>query len=947
MQERMKSRREMSKIDMPLTRQEELRKKLGILPPAMVQNELRASGLEETKEGGTLWKILDVLQRGQYATVGAVEALRHGEDVVEGFTGGLSGRTKGSWVDIVEDVVPGRHPWVEKPMGFALDVVVDPLNLVPMGWVAKAGRLLKLPRLVEHLAKLAPVDSMMKKFKPGWALRNMNVWKLGDEIVEEGVEGAVKHNAYDVYRDLQLELASVRRNIQDELRGRVGEFQKIARKLGDDPAEAEAMLIRLRELGEGDLVKAEYQELYEQVVDGLNSLKDKEIAAGMLNPEKVIKNYFPHIYEHPERGGFFTKLAFRTPHPFFSKAREFKTVDEAVAEIGKWVKQGRAKDIAPVQEFFRGYAIRQYVSDSVFAWRNFVENTLADYGKPFKEMLEEHGEKVIGKPMSQWDAQDIARMSREPLEFMQGTSLVQRIPNLRAPAMAGMEMKSWKDAMQMQATAREALIEVPMSTALKVKGKDVYMLPSELAHEVKKTFKIFTNEETIRGFWQSYDQGMHMWKSMATSMRIPFHARNALSNTWQMYLSGVPTYQMPKRIAQAFQMQFGKGKFFGRHADIMNDLANRYGVRGYGWVAADVPTQFHKELKIIQEAPRGYKYGMGAGKLAMPARAGRRLGTTIEDNARIATWLNRMDELGAGKPGLKIHEFNRIAEEAATHTRKYLFDYTELTPFERSVMKRVLPFYTWMRKNIPLQLESLATQPQKFARLAKFHQDIGPLVLGDPNVGKKERDLMPQYMREMKYMPTQWTDAAGNRVYMHVDLPTEELTKMWQLKNWLSALTPATAIYDIVANVQTWPSAQKIKKYPGQRVTAPWWAAWIPEKVGKFADIGPTTNYATGKQVVGMDPLWRYGLEQAFPFLNDWNRRFPQAGEMQVDDQGKWKDLSYVTGIKFKPLDLKQEAQRKHYKVQAARRAVPKIVRSRGGKVSKEEVLKYLEEMLE
>lgn len=276
-----------------------------------------------------------------------------------------------------------------------------------------------------------------------------------------------------------------------------------------------------------------------------------------------------------------------------------------------------------------------------------------------------------------------------------------------------------------------------------------------------------------------------------------------------------------------------------------------------------------------------------------------------------------------------------------------MFDYTELTAFERTVMKRIIPFYTWMRKNIPLQIENLVTQPWKYSRLAKFHEDIGPLVLGDPTISPTEAMLKPEYMRELKYIPTDWTDSAGNRVYMHLDLPTEDLTKMLQLRNWLGALTPVFAIKDIIANVTTWPKGDVLQKYPGQRVVAPFWAHWLPGPIKKLADVGPTIHYRTGKEAAGMNPKWRYGLEQAFPFLNEWTRMFPQAGAMVVEDQGKWKALSYATGIKFTPLDVKQEATRKYFKMKEAKKAVPKILRSRAGKVSKEEVIDYLKEMLE
>jgi hypothetical protein len=43
--------------------------------------------------------------------------------------------------------------------------------------------------------------------------------------------------------------------------------------------------------------------------------------------------------------------------------------------------------------------------------------------------------------------------------------------------------------------------------------------------------------------------------------------------------------------------------------------------------------------------------------------------------------------------------------------KKFLFDYTELTAAEHNVMKRVFPFYSWSRKNIPLQLEMMVKRP--------------------------------------------------------------------------------------------------------------------------------------------------------------------------------------------------------------------------------------------
>jgi hypothetical protein len=263
-------------------------------------------------------------------------------------------------------------------------------------------------------------------------------------------------------------------------------------------------------------------------------------------------------------------------------------------------------------------------------------------------------------------------------------------------------------------------------------------------------------------------------------------------------------------------------------------------------------------------------------------------------------------------------------------------------------MKRFIPFYTWVRKNIPLQISEMVQQPMKFGRLAKFHQDIGPMVLGDPSETTTQRMLKPEYMRKMKYVPTRWTDNQGNKIYVHLDLPTEDLSKMWELQNWLGQLTPLMSLYEVAANVRTWPKGDMLQQYPGQRVAAPFWTAWMGETMGSFADIGPMIHYRTGKQVAGMNPRWRYALENAFPFLNEWSRMFPQPGTLGIgSDETSHRALSYATGIKVKAVDVQKEARRKYFKVREARKAAPKILRARGGQVSREDLMGFLDEILE
>ncbi len=81
-------------------------------------------------------------------------------------------------------------------------------------------------------------------------------------------------------------------------------------------------------------------------------------------------------------------------------------------------------------------------------------------------------------------------------------------------------------------------------------------------------------------------------------------------------------------------------------------------------------------------------------------------------------------------------------QTAVSKTIKVHFDYSDLTPFEKRTMRNVVIFYTWIRKNIPLQVYGMATRPAYYNTLNALSRAT-PL---DPNA--------PAYMQEMTFFPT-------------------------------------------------------------------------------------------------------------------------------------------------------------------------------------------------
>ena len=142
-------------------------------------------------------------------------------------------------------------------------------------------------------------------------------------------------------------------------------------------------------------------------------------------------------------------------------------------------------------------------------------------------------------------------------------------------------------------------------------------------------------------------------------------------------------------------------------------------------------------------------------------RGGRAVGNFIEDEARMLHFTAEI------RKGL-------TPEMAAESTKKFLFDYQNLSNFERSVMRRLFPFYTFYRKNLPLQVEMLAKEPGRQSFILKAFTQRG-----DPAELEKEKRLWPDYVSEGLAVRVS-EDKLGNPLILWgTGLPIEELNRVF------------------------------------------------------------------------------------------------------------------------------------------------------------------------
>ena len=124
--------------------------------------------------------------------------------------------------------------------------------------------------------------------------------------------------------------------------------------------------------------------------------------------------------------------------------------------------------------------------------------------------------------------------------------------------------------------------------------------------------------------------------------------------------------------------------------------------------------------------------------------------------------------------------------DAAKKVFQAHFDYAPegMSQFEKLVMKRVIPFYTWQRNNIPFQLAQMVKQPEKYSGVAKVLRSLQ----GATSEERAEVESLPRHMRER--FPIRLGKDKGKTNYLYgIGLPLEDIAEL-SPQQQLSRMSP-------------------------------------------------------------------------------------------------------------------------------------------------------------
>lgn len=346
-----------------------------------------------------------------------------------------------------------------------------------------------------------------------------------------------------------------------------------------------------------------------------------------------------------------------------------------------------------------------------------------------------------------------------------------------------------------------------------------YGIEATDADAMTKYFRSWLSPTEVEPFVKGFDSIQNLFKAWSYSSWPASHVRNLVSALYNNWIHGANfddaraafqlmregkldpsmfgTYRLPAASSaeQAAKDLIGRayahGKVFTGHNGANDLLGTGVGPRIPDQIVPDLPgtgiagqtgSFLGDSLDLLKQTGQGLLTKEGLNPLNVSGvagrtsdgnalvKTGRMIGSNIENFARLQSYLSAIRN-GA------------TDQTAGALTRKIHFDYGDLTPFEKNVMRRLVPFYTFTRKNLPFQVEQLLTKPS----------NVG-IPLKAFNAAKGDA-YVPEYLQSGLSLPIGDEQDGTQRFLSSIGLPFEEAFGHIKMQNGLPNINKTAMNY--------------------------------------------------------------------------------------------------------------------------------------------------------
>ena len=335
--------------------------------------------------------------------------------------------------------------------------------------------------------------------------------------------------------------------------------------------------------------------------------------------------------------------------------------------------------------------------------------------------------------------------------------------------------------------------------------------------DIIRLIEIGSNKNEAKGLVRLYDKYMNFFKKNKV-LSPSFQINNLLGNSSNMFLAGISPTKQAQLFPEALNIMNKSDDLMRKSANgleltskeqKMLDIWNGFIDAGFG----DPKSLTAFDLADMPEGLRKYFSGEKQFKNVKDFLVdglpylNNKMNNTMDTMARLATFIEGsrnakfLDKLGV--------------ENAGEAVRKIMFDPRDLTEFERNTMKRIMPFYTFTKKNLAFQVDNLSKNATQYSRLIKGYKGLLDAATDENS------ENVSAWMKDNLYIPIPGIGKDGSYKILRGSLPFGNLIDTLEnpLSNTVNLVSPGIKMpIELVSNKNSF-TGNDIEKFKGQMST--------------------------------------------------------------------------------------------------------------------------------